>query len=232
MTDADRCRPWHNAQVVLPLGVVQTSGYLWLNHVPLGPSHTLPMTAIDGWIPLWPWTVWPYLALVASEVVLPLFVRRREVFRRLLVAYALAMTTAFSFYLFWPTSYPRGSAPTDASWHSAAYRWLVAVDRPECCFPSGHIIVPALGCWALWRDGRRCGTWLLAAFALCAPSVLTTKQHYLWDVFGGLAVAALSLAAARWICKGYRLRGLAQAPHCRQTSQNAVRADRCCHPGP
>jgi membrane-associated phospholipid phosphatase len=180
--------------IVLTLAIAQTAIYLWLNHHPLIPSRELPLTAIDRALPFLPWSVWIYLALLSSEGVLALGVRDDATFRRMVVAYTLAMSLAFLTYACWPTRFPRPQAPEPGSWGGAGYRWLVAIDAPECCFPSGHVIVPAIVCFSLARDRRR--RWPVILFVLLVPSVLTTKQHYFWDVIAGIVIAAAALIVA------------------------------------
>ena len=117
----------------------------------------MPLTLVDDWLPFWPWTVWPYLLLLALGPLLPLLIRHDLIFRRLLLAYLLAILTTFAFFLFWPTEYVRPAVPTDGSLTAAAYRMLIAVDTTACCFPSGHIVVPLLFGVGVWLDGRRKG---------------------------------------------------------------------------
>ena len=181
-----------NVRVVVPLGLVQVLLYEALNWRPWFPSRELPLTWLDRTIPWWTWTVWGYFALIALAIVLPLGIRDRGVFRRLMVAYAVSMGTAMLFFTFWPTHYPRPPLPTDDSWSSMAYRHLLQIDTPECCFPSSHIIVPLIACVALWQDGRRQGwwRWLPVGVCVCTATILTTKQHYAWDLVGGAVVAA------------------------------------------
>jgi hypothetical protein len=180
---------------VIALAVVQTLGYWTVNHRVSTSSSTLPLTALEASIPFVPLTVWPYLAMLASELVLPLFVRKRGEFLRLLVGYAIAMTIAFTIYAVWPTHYPRPPQPLDDTVSAWAYRWLVTLDTPECCLPSGHVIVPALASWSAYRDRRR--IWPIMLVLVLTPSVLTTKQHYIADVVAGLALAASAICIAR-----------------------------------
>src|SRR5689334_8566040 len=179
--------------IVLALGVVQTILYYTLNHHPPRASQLLPLTALDRAIPFWPGTIWAYFALLACEVVLPLLVRTREMFLRLAVAYAIAMSVAFATYALYPTHFPRPEQ-SSPSW---AWQLLLAQDTPECCLPSGHILVPLLAAWALARERGK--IWPLVLVALLAPSVITTRQHYVWDV-----AAAVLLAAAAWIASAGR----------------------------
>jgi PAP2 superfamily len=192
---------WRNARVVAPFAVLQLSCYFLLNHFPLFPPAHLPLSVVDEWVPFWPWTVWPYLLMLAIGPVLPLMVRSDLVFRRLLLAYLLTLPAIFVFFIFWPTEYVRPPAPADESLHSLAYRVMIAVDTEGCCFPSGHIVVPVLFAWGLWLDGRRLGPFWCGLVALLAPTILTTKQHYFWDLLGALAIVAASLAVAHVVIR-------------------------------
>jgi len=179
--------------IVLALGVVQTTLYFRLNHHPPRPSHLLPLTALDRAIPFWPGTVWAYFALLACELVLPPLVRTREMFLRLVVAYVLAMSVAFATYALYPTHYPRPEQ-SNPSW---VWQVLLAQDTPECCLPSGHILVPLIAALALSRERR--SVWPLVLVALLAPSVITTRQHYVWDVLAAVVLAALAWIASGWV---------------------------------
>jgi hypothetical protein len=183
-----------NLLIVVPIAVVQTTLYLLLNHFPLREPQSLPLTPLDEAVPFLVWTVWPYLALIASQATLPLLIRSKDVIIRLARAYALAIPTLFLTFLLLPTTYPRPPEPGPDGFNETVYRLLIAIDSPHCCCPSGHIVGPVLVFWGLWLDRGR-GTWLLTAFVIGAVSILTTKQHYLWDLLAGLALAAVCLAA-------------------------------------
>ena len=188
-----------NLPVVAPVAVGQIAVYWLLNHYPLLPSRALPLTALDRWIPFWTWTVWPYLSLHVIAVICALSVGDRRVFSRLLVSYAISMGIVAACFALWPTHYVRPAPPADPSVTSSVYRWLISVDSPQCCFPSAHIVLPVLACAALWQDRRRGGIWPWLLTGGCLPTILTTKQHYVWDLFGGLAVAAVGIVLARWL---------------------------------
>ena len=74
--------------------------------------------------------MWPYLLLLASDVVVPLALRTRAVFGSTLVAYGVAISLNFIGWTLFPTLYPRPPLPTEPSLTNAAYAWLVAVDSP------------------------------------------------------------------------------------------------------
>jgi hypothetical protein len=186
--------------LVAPLAVLQIAVYWLCNHFPLFESRTLPLTWIDRAVPFWIWTIWAYFALIAMAICLPLLVVEKPVFRRLLRAYGLAIGTAWLFFLFMPTHYLRPPEPADDSWPSMAYRLLLVFDSPECCFPSSHVIVPLLACAALRIDRSLGVFWYLLApcVLICSLSILTTKQHYFWDLLGGSSAAALGWFVSGW----------------------------------
>jgi hypothetical protein len=183
-----------NAKIVVPIAIVQSVFYFLLNHYPVVESRTLPLTFIDAWTPFWPWTVWPYLMLVSGQVVLALLVRDPKIFRETLTAYLPAIAVTLVVFLVYPTRYVRPELPAEGTINAFVYGLLVRVDSPECCCPSGHIVGPTVIAWGVWRDGSllgRCLPWIMPWLAL---SILTTKQHYFWDLLAGLALAGASIA--------------------------------------
>jgi len=191
--------PWRkNAHALLPLTAVLYLGYQVTNRVHLVTPRALPLTALDHAIPFLLWTVWPYFLLI-TLLFLPLGIRDRALFRRTLRAFTVAVCLNLLVWALLPTTYPRPPLPDDAGLTAFAYRWLCGLDTPANCLPSGHITSPAVGCWALAREHPRHRIWIWPAFGLLALSILTTKQHYVWDLPAGLATAALGVWASGWV---------------------------------
>jgi hypothetical protein len=183
--------------VILPLTVVNTAGYLWLVHHPLSAPRMLPVTALDRAVPFLPWTTVPYVALLLSDLVLPLLLRDRAVFHRAVAAYGVAIGCNFALWALFPSTIVRPPAPVGDSLGEILYRLLAAVDGAANCFPSGHVTIPAVACWALALERPRWAPWIWSALLLASLSILTTKQHYLLDLPGGLATAAIGVIASR-----------------------------------
>ena len=167
-------------------------GYLWTNHVHIIEPRLLPMTAVDRAVPFVLWTVWPYVFL-AYCMFLPLFVWDLRLFRQA----ALAILTGYSinllFFIFWPTMLPGRPVAEGNAWSLSLYHTLCSLDSIANCFPSGHITAPAIGFWFLARQYPRWRAALAVVFFLLSFTILTTKQHYLWDWFGGLGTAAFGI---------------------------------------
>ncbi len=185
---------------VLPLALINTAGYLLVNHYPLFAPTYLPPTPLDSAIPFLLWTIWPYFLLIFADFVLPFLAREYATFRRMLTAYAVAMSTNFLLWTFLPTAIARPGAPITDTVSATAYRLLMAVDAPGNCFPSGHVTIPAIGIWALAHDWPRLRAPLWAGLALLSISILTTKQHNVADLFGGFATALFGISVSDRLC--------------------------------
>jgi len=61
-----------------------------------------------------------------------------------------------------------------------------------------------IGCWALARGHPRWRWAIRFAFVPFALTILTTKQHYVVDLFGGLATATLGVWASGLLPTGLR----------------------------
>ena len=189
----------NRAAWIISMVALNLSVYLWLNWHPLSPPHLLPLSWVDRETPFLLWTVWPYLLLLAVDAVLPILVVERQHFQSLLRAYWVATAANTLIWMIYPTTYPRPPLPLDSGVTQYLYQHLVAIDAPGNCFPSGHITVPFVACWAVSRQGSKWAPVCWTACALLAPTILTLKQHYFWDLLAGLATAALGIAVAtRW----------------------------------
>jgi len=196
---SDGVQTWRqNAKIILPIAIVQIVIYLLINHNPLFPSRALPRIWIDDAVPFWPWTLWLYYSFIVGQIALACALRDRVIFRRALTAYGIAIISTFLVHLFWPTFIERPDPPPDGTFHTWAYRLLLASDSPYSCFPSAHVCGPVVIFWAYWRDGRPFGGWL---FFLVLPivtlSVLTTKQHYFWDWLSGWGMGTIAICVSQ-----------------------------------
>lgn len=187
---------WRNLKVLLPLAVLNATAYLLLNHHPPREPVLLPLTLVDRATPFLVWTVWVYAVLLLCDIALPIWIRDLRIFNDAVRAFAVALVLNVTVWSLWPTTYPRPPLPRGDSLSERFYRLLMSTDTPICCFPSSHIAIPALALWALSREHPRQAPLLWGAFAVLAPSILTTKQHYAVDLFGGLAVATIGIGVS------------------------------------
>jgi hypothetical protein len=154
-------------------------------------------------IPFVPWTIVPYLSVMAFYAA-SFFVGERAALdrhaRTILVNLALSLVC----YALVPLRF-QFERPMPEGVYGALFSLLGACDLPYNRAPSLHISVLLI----LWVRLLPCvpARWqvlLHGWFTLIGVSVLTTYQHHLIDIPAGLAVGALSLwltspAAATWL---------------------------------
>ena len=182
----------------LTVVVVWTSSlytiYQATNRYHLYTPASLPSTAIDHAIPFWTWTVVPYFLLIGG-MYLPALVSSVPLFKRTLAAITVGLLIIYTIFFLWPTTYPRPPLPEGTAFFDDWYRWLTVIDTPANCFPSGHITAPAIGCWAVSKQYPRWRWLIWLLFIPLSLTILTTKQHYVWDLLGGLATAIIGVWA-------------------------------------
>ena len=189
--------PSTGQKLLIALGATAMNGVLYLvpNHLQLFPPRPLWWTAVDAWVPFLPWTVWIYFSdYLLVAVAFMLQNTWPEVWRYVKTYFALLVVGAV-IHLTWPTVFPRDAFPVDgASISARALATLRGVDAATSCLPSMHEAGSYLAAFSLWRHRPALfGGFLLWATAI-AVSTLTTKQHYVVDLFAGLFLAmALAL---------------------------------------
>ncbi|MDR2871350.1 MAG: phosphatase PAP2 family protein [Xanthomonadaceae bacterium] len=183
--------------LVITLTTLNSLGYLIINTFPTRQPRVLPLTPVDHWLGWHAWSIWPYWFMLLLGPLLALSIRQRYLLWATVRAYALALGINMTIWLLWPTCILRHPLPVDAGTATlGAWRLLYALDQPNACFPSGHITIPfviAAGVMVQYPAARR---WLWL-WLLLIPSVVTTGQHYAWDIVGGLITASISLIITR-----------------------------------
>lgn len=189
-----------------------------------GWQHYDLTTAVDQRIPFLPWTVVIYFGcylfwcvnyyLCAAQTNFRHFVKPDKLTaqsvserNRFFCADALSKAICLFFFLVLPTTNVRPEITGTGLW-ADLMRFLYQVDAADNLFPSIHCLVSWL-CWIGVRRRRDLPAFyrwfsLLAAVAVCL-STLTTRQHVLADVFGGVVLAEFCYLIAGFprICQLY-----------------------------
>jgi membrane-associated phospholipid phosphatase len=157
---------------------------------------TRPVDRFPGIIQ--PWTAFVYLP---GGVLLPLlpfaFDRSWRWVRFVLTGYGVAALLAAACYLAWPLAMQRPPFAGDDP-GERLMRLVFVFDREANCFPSSHVYFAVLGALNVARVARQ--RWVIRATIVLAVAVclttVTTGQHYLVDIPGGIAAALLGDAVA------------------------------------
>ncbi|MDP2342602.1 MAG: phosphatase PAP2 family protein [Deltaproteobacteria bacterium] len=180
--------------VVGAAGVVDVLFYGMFNRAPTGEPTLTPHCFVDDVVPFLPWTIYPYLTLLALAFGLPPLVRERAAFADMMRAFVVAIGTNYVVWILWPTFMPRPADPGDVT-GVGPWRWFTGFDQENNAFPSGHITIPVVAAWGVARCYPRWRWPLVVLLLLLAPSVMSTKQHTFGDLVAGLATALWGIAA-------------------------------------
>ncbi len=150
----------------------------------------LQPSVVDRAVRFLPWTITVYLSQFAFLFLTLWLQTDSRALTRTFAAIAIATILSCAIFVVWPTTIPRPPV------RSAAFDALWLFDVPANCFPSLHVALASIAA-CFWPRRR----WIAVIWAVAiALSTLTTKQHYAVDVAGGVVVAGVAIAAARfWI---------------------------------
>lgn len=175
-----------------------------------GWDHSDLSLPIDGIIPFVPWTITLYLISYliwlffytvisrGSEKELKGMIEKENQAGgydrdRFFAADILSKIICFIFFLALPTTLTRPVPGTETAIDTLV-TFVYQVDSADNLFPSIHCIVSWL-CWIGVRNRADLPSWLknsaLVLAILICISTLTTKQHVIIDVFGGILLAEL-----------------------------------------
>jgi membrane-associated phospholipid phosphatase len=184
--------------------VVELGSYVMVGHATSN-RHVELMSDFDRAIPFWPWTVWLYLPLFVLFFHVAVFlIRRWEVYFRALASLFLVSATAYVVFFFAPSTYPRPVVPRDGSLTGELFAFLHFLDPPNNTFPSLHVAMMLTIVLACIRDDPKRGKILLALAVWPALSIVTTKQHYIVDLFGGAVLAVFAHLVTFELTKGFK----------------------------
>lgn len=185
--------------------------YFLLQRVGVRPVREAWITPVDLRIAFEPDWIWAYASLALLVPLAPLLTADRDGLARYARGLAVLCATSFAIFLLFPVVGPRPTVvPTDG-----LYAWIVAVDRPLNSLPSLHA---GLTTYSLLHVGRvlrdalsrpaRLGLVALGVAwgAAIIYSTLATKQHWVVDLPGGIALAVAAHALAWRSASRARLR--------------------------
>ena len=160
------------------------------------------MTALDSAIPFMPEFVWLYHTLpFGIFFVMIFYIQRRRLFMRTFWACIIAAGVMSIFHILGPALYPRAEFAV-TNLHEQMVVFTRQIDGAANTFPSGHVAFS----WLMYLAMRKTkyalqypfvnNVFLLWAIGV-SLSTLVIKQHFVVDVFSGIATAILSFYAAR-----------------------------------
>jgi hypothetical protein len=183
--------PYLRLLIVIFFMQLETFTYMIVNWFGCRLRQVNLLTPEDTQQPLRPRSLWVYLSLLQYCLMMVFEFRSYRQLYRIFVCLGLNSLVSYRAFLRFPSAYPRPSTPTpDDARLSQSWQALHKMDRPANTFPSlhvGHVYLLAL-LVADEQSREKTDSHLLWATAI-AISTITTKQHYLVDITGGLLLA-------------------------------------------
>jgi membrane-associated phospholipid phosphatase len=180
-----------------PLG--RFAAFVWIMGVfslyfpinwPWGTVHQLK-TPLDGFIPLVPAFVIPYIFLFfawGAGLMSWAMVWRPKVFLKLVASFTVASGVAYIIYILFQTTVPRPDLQVSDGF-TRILKWIYSSDRRFNAFPSGHTLTTTILLLTTWPLVQK--IWKVVFVCIAASIIAATlllKQHYVPDVLAGLAL--------------------------------------------
>jgi membrane-associated phospholipid phosphatase len=174
--------------------IIGASLYLASNHFPIYPPQMLPMTHWDLSIPFIPWTVWIYGSEIPFFFAVYLVSKDLVNANKYLYSFLALQIMSVTIFWLWPTTYPRELFPLPAGVDPFTRDYFLNfrnLDTPANCLPSMHVSSCYLSSFLYLDEQKKKFPFFFGWATAIALSTLTTKQHYIIDVVGGIAVATV-----------------------------------------
>lgn len=185
---AERLRqPYPNTVPAILLTLI-VPGYHVIVAINRGREVFMPELTLDRAIPLQPGWMIAYGSIWIFAF-LPVFVVRQPALtRRAMLAALTVIAIAYVGFLLYPTVLPR-SEMVGEGFFARSLEVNYSLDPPYNCFPSLHVAWAFVAALTCYRVHRGVGFVALSWAAIIGISTLFTKQHYVIDVIGGIAIA-------------------------------------------
>ena len=168
----------------------ETLAYLAVSRVASRLRNVSLFTPKDTILPPLPRSLWLYLSFFPYCFLAAFDGGNLRRTGRLLSCVALDALVSYRSFLKFPSTYPRPTIHDDDPRLEAAWRTLHEADPPANTFPSVHVGHSMLLALALSHHlPRQQSDALMLWASLITASTLTTKQHYLIDLAGGVVAA-------------------------------------------
>ena len=173
--------------------------YLIVNHLPITRT-TLPFLFHENLIPFLPWTFVIYFSAFIQELIIIRCIPKPLLLKTVWVGLVTLACGLIIFILF-PTRYPRELYPSD----NILINLFRMIDSPANCFPSLHVtgFILFSTCFSLLKKPIILNVLIWLWTIIVIISVLTTKQHYVLDIFGGILLSIPAIIILRNIFRKY-----------------------------
>jgi len=191
--------------VYLALQSVVASLYYLGSLIVLFDAKTVPLTAVDYYVKPHFLAVWFYLSFFLL-LFLAVYLSEKKnsiLFIKLIIINSVISLIVFVFYPTFIVDNDYYILQKDNPISFKVLSFIIDTDVRSNCFPSLHIANSLLATIFLFRIKNKLVTLISSVwFCLIAWSVLSTGQHYFYDILGGILLSTLSYYGFKYFEKG------------------------------
>lgn len=152
----------------------------------------LSMPIFEREIPFWTWTIWVYIVLYPMYLIWALYSYEKITdMNKTFYGFLCLTLISCSLFILFPVTYPREvfPLPINEEMTTLIFKLMREADKPSNCLPSLHVGICFFFCFA-FKNENKAKFWLAFLISTAVSiSTLTTKQHYIYDIFGGFMLA-------------------------------------------
>lgn len=164
-------------------------------------ARELPLTSVDLFFKPHFLAVWIYMSFFGLLIAGITFTTKEKSREAMEIVISNSIIASF-FFVFFPTVIDYWDYAPYIDMHSISYQFMIYIkenDNTTNCFPSLHISNSIIGAYYLAQDKKNylkliSWTWLI----LIVWSVISTKQHNIYDVVGGAILSLTSMMAHKF----------------------------------
>jgi membrane-associated phospholipid phosphatase len=159
---------------------------------------------LDKLIPFVPEFIWIYHSIIPIFILTTvILIEKRPVFFTAIASIVFASVVMLLFYTFFPAFYPRDGY-TEASLSGFLVEVTRGIDGSNNTFPSGHVtfawlMVFFIGLSNFSKEHRWVQPVYILWASLISVSTLVLKQHFIVDVFSGMALATMCYFLGKYL---------------------------------
>jgi membrane-associated phospholipid phosphatase len=167
--------------------------YYGVNYATPFKARELPITFIDRNIPFHVVFAYIYISFYLVFLI-SILSNPKPLALECAIAIIINTVIASCIFFFFPTQMPAAVYSSEEHTHYFLSKLLQSLDVKNNCFPSLHVANAYTAAFYLALNRKlllRCIIWIW--FILLCWSVVSTGQHYFYDIIGGIVVALISL---------------------------------------
>jgi membrane-associated phospholipid phosphatase len=151
-------------------------------------------SSYDKYIPLVPWFVIPYIAYFPFIVIAITRIWNTPNITAMLISMIVAYLVAITIWYIWPNGVARPSIENSSLMHRVL-AFVYRSDGDTNGFPSAHVFVSLMCGYYLALTFPQYAWVAWSSAGAISLSTLFTKQHYIFDIPGGILVFAVAVFA-------------------------------------